>query len=171
MPIRLNTSGQRCLLPKNTARSIRAKSNIQSVDLGPIQMSISWKCQYYMCHRHKLTEVMAILNKSKLVLYQSDNPQPILPQYRPMQVAKRVLIQGTRTLCCTHHWSQRRTISNTFQFLPNTDPIPSLKQIFTFDHLALIGYTLAHFMPTYHNTNRHMCLYHQVKSTQLKTLV
>ena len=38
-------------------------------------------------HRHKLTEVMAILNKSKLVLYQSDNPQPILPQYRPMQVA------------------------------------------------------------------------------------
>ena len=43
-------------------------------------------------HWHKLIEFMAFRNKFKLVLkelalYLSDNPQPILPQYRPMQVA------------------------------------------------------------------------------------
>ena len=44
-------------------------------------------------HWHKLIEFMAFWNKFKLVLkklallYLSDNPQPILPQYRPMQVA------------------------------------------------------------------------------------
>ena len=112
-----------------------------------------------------LAYIYGYLGESNLPIHDQSCPntgQYIWPLY---------VYTGNKNSTGTHHWSRRRTVSNTFQFLPNTDPIPSLKHIFTFDHLAHIGYTLAHFMPTYHNTNRQMCLYHQVKSTQPQTLV
>ena len=43
MSILHNTTGQMCLLPGNTARSIQHRSNIKSGYLGPMQMPISRK--------------------------------------------------------------------------------------------------------------------------------
>ena len=96
------------------------------------------------------------------------NPAPI-----PANTSGRCMfIQGTRTLLGL-------TIGldgGRFQIHFNSYPTPiqyhhwkiSLHSTIWYVH---IGYTLAQFMPTYHNTNRQMCLYHQVKSTQPQTLV
>ena len=43
MSILHNTTGKMCLLPGNTSRSIQHRSNIKSVDLGPMPMPISRK--------------------------------------------------------------------------------------------------------------------------------
>ena len=62
-------------------------------------------------HWHKLIEFMAFRNKFKLVLkelalYLSDNPQSILPQYQPMQVAIGQCVQCILTFdtCISRYW-------------------------------------------------------------------
>ena len=62
-------------------------------------------------HWHKLIEFMAFRNKFKLVLkelalYLSDNPQSILPQYQPMQVAIGQCVQCILTFdtCIGRYW-------------------------------------------------------------------